>query len=89
VYRIVVYSEAHDQIAALPDEALSAYAEVAKVLELSPWNGPPHRETNPDGALRRWSFGPSAAGHVVYLVLEDLQEVHVVMVQWLGPELSS
>lgn len=85
MYRIVVYPEAHDQIAALPDDALSAYAEVAEVLELSPWNGPPHRETNPDGALRRWAFGPGAAGHVVYLVLEDRQEVHVVMVQWLGP----
>lgn len=84
MYRIVVYPEAQEQIAALPDEALAGYAEVAGVLELSPWNGPPHRASNPDGALRRWIFGPSAAGHVVYLIVEDLQEVHLVMVQWLG-----
>jgi hypothetical protein len=84
VYRIVVYPEARDQILALPDKALAGYAEIAQVIELSPWNGPPHHHANPDGALRRWHFGPEVAGQLVYLILEDLHEVHVVMVQWLG-----
>jgi hypothetical protein len=85
VYRIVVYPEAQDQILALPDHALPSYAEVARVLELTPWNGLPHNDDNPDGALRRWHFGPGEAGHLVYLILEDIHEVHIVMVQWLGP----
>jgi hypothetical protein len=33
VYRLVVYPEAQEQIAALPDEALVDYAEVTGVLE--------------------------------------------------------
>ncbi|MGQ0717548.1 MAG: hypothetical protein ACT4NP_09585 [Pseudonocardiales bacterium] len=84
MYRIVVYPEAQDQIAALPDAALRDYAEVASVLEASPWNGPPHHRSNPDGAVRRWHFGPKTAGQVVYLIVEDIQEVHVLLVQWLG-----
>jgi hypothetical protein len=86
VYRIVVYPEAQDQILALPENALTSYADVAQVLELTPRNGLPHDDDNPDGALRRWHFGPDAAGNLVYLVLEDIQEIHIVMVQWLGPE---
>lgn len=84
MYRIVVYPGAQDQIAALPDEALRGYAEVASVLETTPWNGPPHHRSNPDGAVRRWHFGPETAGQVVYLIVEDIQEVHVLLVQWLG-----
>lgn len=84
MYRIVVYPEAQEQVLALPGDALNSYARLAEALELSPWNGSPHHKANPNGALRRWHFGPSGAGHVVYLVLEDLREVHIVMVQWLG-----
>ena len=83
MYRISVYPEAQEQIAALPDEALVGYAEVTNVLELSPWAGPPHHRSNPGGAVRRWHFGPSAAGQLIYLVVEDAQEVHVLLVQWL------
>jgi hypothetical protein len=32
---------------------------------------------NPRGAVRRWPFGPDAAGHVVYLVLGGQREVHL------------
>jgi hypothetical protein len=84
VYRIVVYPEAADQIAALPAEALHSCAEVLGALELTPWNGPPLHEDNPEGAVRRWDFGPGHAGQVIYLVLEERQEVHVMLVQWLG-----
>lgn len=35
-------------------------------------------------AVRRWPFGPRDAGQVVYLVLDDQREVHLLLVQWLG-----
>lgn len=38
----------------------------------------------PDGALRRFLFGPEGAGMVTYLVLDDQREVHVVHVLWIG-----
>lgn len=84
MYRVIVYPDAAEQIAALPDFALKAYAAVTSVLELTPWSGKPQHEQNPDGAVRRWMFGPTGAGHVVYLVLEEQREVHVALVQWFG-----
>lgn len=84
MYRLVVYPEAQEQVAALPDEALEGYAEVLGVLELVPWSGEPQHKANPDAAVRRWVFGPSGAGQVVYLILEDQHEVHVILVLWLG-----
>jgi hypothetical protein len=35
--------------------------------------------------VRRWNFGPGQAGQVVYLILEQQQEVHILLIQWLGP----
>jgi hypothetical protein len=29
------------------------------------------------------ALGPAAAGQLIYLVVEDVQEVHVLLVQWL------
>lgn len=84
MYRIVVYPEAADQIAALPADALHSYADVLGALELTPWNGPPLHEDNPAGAVRRWDFGPGHAGQAIYLVLDEQQEVHVMLVQWFG-----
>lgn len=84
MYRIIPDAAVFEQVAALPDKALESYADVLSVLALTPWNGPPQHKSNPDGALRRWAFGPGHAGQVVYLVLEDQQEVHIVLVQWFG-----
>jgi hypothetical protein len=39
---------------------------------------------NPDAPVRRWVFGPGQAGQVVYLILEDQQEVHLLLVQYWG-----
>lgn len=83
-YRIVPDQTVLEQVAALPQHALGGYAEVLKVLGLTPWNGEPQHEQNPGGALRRWHFGPEGAGQVVYLIVEDLQQVHILLVQWLG-----
>jgi hypothetical protein len=84
VYRVVADSATLEQVAALPSEALSAYAELLAALEVSPWSGRPQHEANPDGAVRRWAFGPGAAGQLVYLIDEQAREVHLLIVQWLG-----
>jgi hypothetical protein len=84
MYRLVPDNATMDQVATLPVEILDVYAEVLAVLELTPWNGSPQHANNPDGAVRRWVFGPGGAGQVVYLIVEDLKEVHLLLVQWLG-----
>ena len=84
MYRIIVYPDAAEQIAALPDKALAGYGQVLDVLEIEPWAGKPQNKANPGGAVRRWAFGPDSAGHVVYLILEDQREVHISLVQWWG-----
>jgi len=84
VYRIVPDAATTSQVAALPTEALDAYARVLAALELAPWNGTPQHEENPDAPVRRWKFGPGQAGQVVYLILDDQREVHLLLVQWWG-----
>ena len=71
-----------EQITALPAQALPHLGEVLAALELTPWNGRPHHEDNPTGAVRRWTFGPNQAGHVIYLILDGQREVHLLLVQW-------
>ncbi|MEJ2855259.1 MULTISPECIES: hypothetical protein [unclassified Saccharothrix] len=73
-----------DQVAALPLQALTDYAEVLAVLEVQPWSGHPQHQDNPDAAVRYWFFGPDRAGQVVYLILEEQREVHLLLVQWLS-----
>lgn len=84
MYRLIPDDATIDQVAALPAEALLAYAEVLTLMELTPWAGGPQHESNPDGAMRRLAFGRDMAGHVVYLILEARSEVHILLVQWLG-----
>lgn len=84
MYRVVVYPEALEQISALPEQALAGCAEALAALEVAPWHGAPQHQANPDGAVRRWLFGPAKAGQIVYLVLDDQREVHLLLVQWLG-----
>lgn len=50
MYRVVPDAPSLEQVAALPVEALSAYAVVLAVLESQPWNGRPQHEDNPGGA---------------------------------------
>jgi hypothetical protein len=84
VYRIVPDDEVLDQVAGLPVEALAAFQELLDVLALVPGNGLPQHASNPDGSVRWMTFGPGDAGQVVYLVLDDVREVHLLLVQWLG-----
>ncbi len=84
MYRVVPDAATIEQVAALPVEALEAYAQVLATLAIAPWNGPPQHQANPDAAVRRWTFGPDDAGQVIYLILDDRREVHLLLVQWLG-----
>jgi hypothetical protein len=86
VYRIVPDAAVSEQVAALSDEALSdealaSFAEVLDVLALTPWNGQSQHPANTDAPVRRWTFGPGQAGQVVYLILEEQQEVLLLLVQ--------
>jgi len=82
VYRVETDSNAMEQIAALPVDALADYAQVLGVLELVPWNGAPLRDDNPDAAVRTLPFG--RAGMVTYLILEDQRRIDVLNVLWTG-----
>lgn len=83
MYRVVPDAATLEQVAALPVEALSAYAEVLAVLDAAV-DGRPQHEDNPGAAVRYWSFGPERADQVVYLILEEQREVHLLPAQWLG-----
>lgn len=84
MYHIVPDEAVIEQLAALPPDALAAYAELVDVLGLTPWNGEPQHEDNPDGAVRRWHFGPDQAGQLIYLIDEHQHTVHLLLVQWIG-----
>jgi hypothetical protein len=81
-YSIDVDPLAEQQIAALPQSALSPLADAVTALELVPWNGLPLNRTNPDGAVRQLPFG--GLGMITYLVLEDQRRVDLLMVTWAG-----
>lgn len=83
MYRIVPDEVVFEQVAALPPKALDWYSQVLDVLQLTPWNGEPQHQDNPDAEVRRWHVGPDFAGQVVYLILDERQEVHLLLVQWL------
>lgn len=84
MYQIQTDWPAWDQIAALPEEALEHYAQVLGVLELVPWQGQPHNEENPKGAVRHLLFGSRNQGIVIYLILDDQLRVDVLEVMWAG-----
>lgn len=84
MYRVRTYEEAQATLDALPIEVLAGYVEMLDVLELTPWNGAPLNEANPDGAIRQLVFGSEGKGIVTYLILEDQQRVDVLRVQWGG-----
>ena len=86
MYRIVPTPEVLDQIAAMPVDLLTAFADVTAVLEVTPWNGRIANNANPESWMRSWIFGPQGNGHLVYMVVEDRSEVHLLRVQWIERE---
>ncbi|MGH3831667.1 MAG: hypothetical protein ACRDRS_14670 [Pseudonocardiaceae bacterium] len=84
MYSYDILPEAREQVDGLPIDALRRYAELITFLELTPWDGPPYREDNRDGNMRKMLFGLGANGIAVYLVLEHERRVIVVSVTWVG-----
>jgi hypothetical protein len=82
-YKIEIYPDVRRQIRALPASAERSFAEVLVVLELTPWNGRPYHDANPDG-LQNLVFGANGEGMATYLILEDQLQVEIVRVSWIG-----
>jgi len=80
LYTVETDEQAQQQVAALPPEALPAYAEARALLEVSPWAGTPYHRRKPDGPLRTVALGN--AGMVTYLILDDQRRVDVLQVFW-------
>lgn len=84
MYEVVTDDEVNDQVAALPDELVSYYAQVLDLLELAPWGSDPYNDAKPDGSMRRLQFGPSGGqGQAIFLILERERRVEIVRVVWL------
>jgi hypothetical protein len=83
VYQVTTDAQSRPQIEALPVEALSPFAEARTVLEVAPWTGEPLIATRPDSGLRTLTFGPSGAGMITFLILEDRRRVDILDVLWL------
>lgn len=84
MYRVETDPDVHQQIDSLPTHALSDYAELRVVLEVSPWSGESLNNANPDAPVRTMPFGRHQEGLATSLVLERQREVHVLMVIWVG-----
>ncbi|MGH3693786.1 MAG: hypothetical protein ACRDRX_07325 [Pseudonocardiaceae bacterium] len=82
MYRVIDDNQVQEQVDALPAEVLPAYAEARTLLEVAPWSSHPYRKEKPNGSMRTLIF--SSSGAVVYLILEQQREVHVLLVQWIG-----
>lgn len=65
MFRVVTYSEAAEQLAALPAHLLADYARVLDAITAAPWDGAPHNANNPDAEVRRWLFGPLGMAQVL------------------------
>lgn len=79
-YEINIDLRAHDDVAALPIEALHALAEAIMFLQLTPWNAPSINPDNPSGPVRTLAFGD--AGLATVLILDDLERVDLLTVAW-------
>lgn len=83
MYRYEIVSDALAQVDGLPVDAAVDYAELIAFLELTPWEGLPYSDDNPDGEMRRMVFGQDGAGLAVYVVLEQERRAVVVHVTWV------
>jgi hypothetical protein len=82
VYSVETETAALDEVAALPPEALPAYAELMSLLQVTPWSGDPHNLQRPDANMRTHTFGRGAHGLAIYLVLEADRQVVILRVLW-------
>ena len=87
MYLIIPDTAVSEQVAALPTEALASYAQMLEVLQLAPWKGRTGSLSTKLTRTRLSGAGrsdPARPGQVIYLILEEQQEVHLLLVQWWG-----
>jgi hypothetical protein len=83
VYIVDTDDDVDEQIAALPAKALSFFAELMTLLELSPWAGASYDREQPNANMRTHPFGPAGEGFIIYLILELERRVSILRVVWL------
>lgn len=64
MYQVRTDDEIREAVLALSAAALAGYGGVLDVLELTPWNGAPINDANPDAEVRQLVFGPDGKGIV-------------------------
>ncbi|MEO6086677.1 MAG: hypothetical protein ABIQ18_26545 [Umezawaea sp.] len=84
MYEVTTDNESEQQVAALPPDALAAFAEARATLELAPWNGTAYNSAKPESPMRALTFGPEGQGDIVYLILEDQRRVDLLVVLWMS-----
>ena len=78
MYSVEWEQHALDQLAALPSEAFSFYAELVALLEVAPWSGDAYDRQRPDANLRTCAFGDHGEGLIIYVILDDQRRVVVL-----------
>jgi hypothetical protein len=66
VYSVEWEQHALDQLAALPSEAFSFYAELVALLEVAPWSGDSYDRQRPDANMRTCAFGEHGEGLIKF-----------------------
>jgi hypothetical protein len=84
LYSLETEVAAAREVAALPVEALPAYAELMSLLEVAPWSGDPYNLQRPDANMRTHTFASEGRGLVIYLILEPDRRVVILRVLWIG-----
>jgi hypothetical protein len=62
MYSVETEVDALGEVAALPAQALPAYAELMTLLEVAPWSGDPYNLQRPDANMRTRTFGEGTRG---------------------------
>jgi hypothetical protein len=62
MYSVETEVDALGEVAALPAQALPAYAELMTLLEVAPWSGDPYNLQRPDANMRTHTFGEGTRG---------------------------
>lgn len=84
MYSVETETAAASEVAALPPEALPAYAELMSLLEVAPWSGNPYNLQRADANMRTHTFAKEGRGLAIYLVLEADRRVVILRVLWIG-----
>lgn len=84
MYSVETIPEVLDQVAALPADALTSYAEVMALLEVAPWSGEAYNRQRFEANMRTHVFGKQGEGVAIYMILENQRRVVVLRVLWVA-----